>query len=114
VLQPLKKVGLKMIEIERFKGNLNKYLIETNKNKVGNFLGTQHIFSFNNGFGASVINYGYGRGDEIFKYELAVVRFLEKNRFEIVTNTKITDDVLGHISAKKVASTLRRIKRLTN
>ena len=103
-----------MREIERFKGNLNKYLIETNKKKVGNFLGTQHLFGFKNGFGASVIDYGYGRGSETYKYELAVVRFVEKNRFEIVTNTKITDDVLGHISAKKGASTLRIIKKLTN
>jgi len=104
--------GLKMREIQKISGDLNKYLIETNKKKVDNFLGTQHLFKFDNGFGASVIDFGYGRSSKIFKYELAIVRFLEKNRFEIVTNTKITDDVLGHISAKKVESTLGRIKRL--
>lgn len=67
----------------------------------------QWKFAFGNGFGASVINDGYGRESRM--YELAVLDASEKITYE----TPITDDVLGWLSESDVAEALDRIKALS-
>jgi len=88
--------------------------------------GTQMIYKFANGYGASVVRFAMpiGRGygsytDNEKEWELAVLKF-DKNddskngkpKFELVYDTKITDDVMGHLLEKDVEEILLRIKKL--
>lgn len=67
--------------------------------------GRQWKFQFDNGFGASVINDGYGREQGL--YELAV---LADGR--LTYDTPITDDVLGYLSPDEVGEALAKIEAL--
>ena len=104
-----------MKEIERFKGNLNKYLIETNKGSKysiengGNTI--QHIFKFDNGFGASVIQYSKTGS---FKWELALIGFDKDINQKVIDNCSFEKHNFLHLSDKGVSSKLRIIKKLTN
>lgn len=70
--------------------------------------GKQWKFNFPNGFGASVINDGYGR--EAGRFELAVFGPDD----HITYDTPITDDVLGHLTEEEVAEALDRIAAPTS
>lgn len=63
-------------------------------------------FTFPNGYGASVINDGYGR--EMGLFELAVV---DSNN-NLCYDTEITDDVIGWLDPKEVYDILVRIANL--
>lgn len=85
--------------------------------------GTQKIYRFENGYGASVVqftigSYGVGSyGVESGRWELAVLRFTGDNvarDFELTYDTPITDDVLGHLDDDEVEETLARIRELPN
>ncbi len=67
----------------------------------------QKIYSFDNGYGASVVcNLGsYGASDGLF--ELAVLK-----NGEICYDTPITSDVLGWLNFDEVATLLKKIKAL--
>lgn len=104
-----------MNEIQRFTGNLNDFLVKTHTLHDG----VQHIFRFPNDLGASVVSHSKSYGKKHF-WELAVVSF-RKPRFsnlqgerdwDITYDTPITSDVLGWLTPRQVASTLRRINRL--
>ena len=104
-----------MTEIERFTGNLNDFLVRTSELHNG----TQHIFRFPNDLGASVVSHDNSYGGRHF-WELAVVSFrnarlsyLQGDRdWDITYDTPITSDVLGWLTPREIASTLRRINRL--
>ena len=83
---------------------MRKYLTETNY--IMN--GVQHVYSFPNGYGASVIQHNGSYGNEIGKWEIAVL----DNSGGICYDTPITDDVLGHLSFGDVEDTLGRISKL--
>lgn len=70
------------------------------------FDGHQSEFKFANGYGASVIDDGYGRESGL--YELAVIG--KDNRLDY--STPITNDVLGWLTAEEVAEVLDRIEAL--
>jgi len=69
--------------------------------------GVQHLYSFKNGYGASVIkhkgSYGYSAG----KWELAVLK-----GEELCYDTEITDDVIGHLNDPEVDRYLGMIANL--
>ncbi|MBM37959.1 MAG: hypothetical protein CMO97_02685 [Woeseia sp.] len=67
----------------------------------------QLIYSFANGYGASVINSdtSYGTANQ---WEIAVL----DNQGDLCYDTPITEDVLGHLSFGDVEKTLVRISRL--
>lgn len=67
--------------------------------------GSQWKFRFPNGYGASVIDDGYGA--EAGLYELAVLR-----GGHIVYDTPITDDVLGWLTEDQVTEALDQIEAL--
>lgn len=67
--------------------------------------GNQVRLTFENGYGASVINDGYGRKQGL--YELAVL--LDG---DICYTTPITEDVLGHLTEYDVIRTLKEISDL--
>lgn len=68
--------------------------------------GHQWKFKFDNGYGASVIDDGYGSQAGLF--ELAVLG----PDGHLDYSTPITDDVLGHLTADEVAETLSKIEAL--
>lgn len=66
---------------------------------------------FNNGYGASIIK-GFGTyGNEEDLYELAVLKG-NKDKWGIVYDTDITDDVIGHLSEKEVEKYLNKIEKI--
>ena len=73
--------------------------------------GRQHIYKFPNGYGASVVRNDFSYGSREGLWELAVLRFWE-DEWDIDYTTKITSDVVGHLTEGQVNRLLRKIKRL--
>ena len=67
--------------------------------------GTQWRFKFDNGYGASVVNDGYGKEEGLF--ELAVL-----NKHGIDYSTPITSDVEGYLKKEDVHKLLIKISSL--
>lgn len=74
--------------------------------------GSQRVYKFPNGYGASVITGGYG--DLEHPYEVAVLQFEDGDKYELTYGTPITDDVIGHLDADDVNNILNQIKELPN
>ena len=68
--------------------------------------GIQWKFKYANGYGASVINDGYGGSQGLF--ELAVLGPDGQLNYD----TPITDDVIGHQTEQEIAALLQRIAEL--
>lgn len=68
----------------------------------------QYLFSFENGYGASVIRGPYTYEGNKGLWELAVLG----SDGHISYDTPITDDVIGHLSETDVEETLNKIKAL--
>jgi len=79
------------------------YLKETNKVHDG----IQKVYSFPNGYGASVVKHSYSYGGKDNKWELAVLK-----DGDLCYNTDITSDVLGYLNDPEVDSYLRQIEKL--
>ncbi|MBN4910772.1 hypothetical protein IDG46_12565 [Staphylococcus sp. EG-SA-13] len=69
--------------------------------------GIQYLFSFPNGYGASVVRNSFTYGGKRGLYELAVIF-----DSDLCYDTEITDDVLGRLTVEDVLNTLERIKKL--
>jgi len=76
--------------------------------------GIQKIYRFQNGYGASVIQFPFSRGKELNLYELAVIKFNPElpEDWGIVYDTPITDDVIGYLSDLEVDELLNKISLL--
>lgn len=85
--------------VERFRENLK------DTNYVNG--GVQHVYSFPNGYGASVVKHDFSYGGKQGLWELAV---LEGE--ELCYTSGITDDVIGHLSWNNVEKILGEIKSL--
>ena len=75
--------------------------------------GTQEIYHFPNGYGASVVrNFGsYGGLDGNF--ELGVLKHdLEKDEWHLSYDTPVATDVLGYLERPEVRELLQQIQRL--
>ncbi|SFI80587.1 hypothetical protein SAMN05216275_10537 [Streptosporangium canum] len=70
--------------------------------------GWQHLYRFDNGFGASVVNHSFSYGTE-----LAVLKW-DGADYELTYDTPIAGDVIGHLSEDGVESLLERISSLTS
>lgn len=70
------------------------------------FNGYQELYEFPNGYGASVINHTYSYG-----LELAVI-YWRGEEFDLVYDTPITDDVIGHLTNERVEELLLKIENL--
>jgi len=87
--------------------NLNKlFEISTNLEVSTEQVGTHIELKFSNGYGASIINYGYG--SNLGLWELAVVN----SKGLLDYSTPITDDVLGHLNEQEVLNTVNQIRSL--
>lgn len=76
--------------------------------------GTQRIYRFDNGYGASVVRFPGTYGYEDGLWELAVIRFVDDSmsKFYLVYDTPITDDVLGRLPEEEVERVLKEIEAL--
>lgn len=89
---------------DKFKNNLIK------SNAL--FDGVQKIFKFDNMYGASVIKHRYSYGSDLGLWELAVIKYQDDDKWGIVYDTKLTDDVLGYLTDDDVCFYLEQIKHL--
>ena len=69
--------------------------------------GVQHVYSFSNGYGASVVKHDFSYGGKQGLWELAV---LEGE--DLCYTSGITDDVIGHLTWRNVENYLQQIKEL--
>ena len=74
--------------------------------------GTQVVYKFENGYGASVVCHEFSYGGDQGLKELAVLTFPDDERYELCYSTEITDDVLGYLSDEDVADLLVKIEAL--
>ena len=72
------------------------------------FDGTQEIYHFENGYGASVISHKFSYGGERGLFEIAV---LDQND-DLCYSTPVTDDVLGNLDRDEVKQVLEQINDL--
>ena len=82
----------------------SRYLVE-NKDVNG---GTQRIYKFPNGYGASVIRHQGSYGFKNGLWELAVL----DSSGDLCYSTPITNDVIGHLSDEEVILKLNEIRGL--
>lgn len=62
------------------------------------FGGIQKIYKFENGYGASVIKHRASYGGMDGLWELAVILFLEEEKWKLCYTTEITQDVIGFLT----------------
>jgi hypothetical protein len=74
--------------------------------------GVQAIVKFENNYGASVVRHKYSYGGKQGLYELAVIKFNEKEEWGIVYDSGMAPDVLGHLSEDDVTAHLTQIEQL--
>ena len=75
--------------------------------EVENYGGVQKFYSFDNGYGASVIRHKHSYGFEKGLWELGVLA-----GSELTYDTEITNDVIGHLTEVEVDKLLERISKL--
>ena len=78
----------------------------TNTEYLG--FGVQHIYSFPNGYGASVVKHDFSYGGKDGLWELAVL----DSDGDLCYHTPITQDVIGHLAWPNVEGILQEIKEL--
>lgn len=74
--------------------------------------GTQDLYRFDNGYGASVIRHSFSYGGDRGLFELAVIKFYKNGEWHLTYETPITDDVIGYLSDQDVQELLDRIQQL--
>ena len=74
-------------------------------------LGSQWIYRFDNGFGASVVQGPYTYGGPEGLYGLGVLTF-DGDKHSLTYETPITSDVIGHQTAEEIGELLARIAAL--
>jgi hypothetical protein len=70
--------------------------------------GVQHVYKFENGYGASVVKHDFSYGGKDGLWELAVL----DSDDELCYHTPITQDVIGYLGWQKVELYLEEIKAL--
>ncbi len=73
--------------------------------------GTQNLYRFTNGYGASVIQTPYSYGGDRGLWELAVIKF-DADDYSITCETDVTNDVIGYMTPEEVQKTLDQIAAL--
>ena len=73
--------------------------------------GTQEVFRFANGYGASVIRHQFSYGSDQGLWELAVLKF-EGEGYDLCYDTPITEDVEGGLTRDEVDVLLDEISAL--
>ena len=87
----------------------NKFLTQNSKSPS---MGTQKLYSFPNGYGASVVKHEYSYGGDRGLWELAVINNISEDGFDICYDTPITNDVIGWLNDPEVDRLLYLIRDL--
>ena len=76
--------------------------------------GTQKMYRFENGYGASVVRHSFSYGRESGLWELAVITFEGDDilQFNLCYSSPITNGVIGNLSESEVEDYLLKIKDL--
>lgn len=72
----------------------------------------QKLYSYRNGYGASVVQNGMSYGGREGKFELAVIKFDSTGQWDLCYTTPITSDVIGWLTWEEVEALLRKIEAL--
>jgi hypothetical protein len=83
----------------------SRYITEAKPHPAG---GGQILYTFPNGYGASVVRHSFSYGGSSGRFELAVIG--PDNR--LCYDTPVTDDVLGWLDPEDVERALLQIKNL--
>lgn len=75
--------------------------------------GEQHLFFFENGRGASVVQHDFSYGHEEGLWELAVLKGSGAHDYALDYTTPVTGDVLPYLTVEEVSSTLDAIRSLS-
>ena len=72
----------------------------------------QAIHFFPNGYGVSVVRFpgSYGYSDEL--YEVAVIKGIDEEDFQLCYDTPVADDVLGHRDEQDVEVIMEEVESL--
>lgn len=74
--------------------------------------GIHYIFKFENNYGASIIKHDGSYGYKEDLWELAVIKFINEDEWELCYSTEITDDVIGYLTDEEVRNILGKIKEI--
>ena len=76
--------------------------------------GTQTVYRFPNGYGASVVQASWSYGSDDGLFELGVIKFSGEGdyAFSLTYDTNITNDVIGNLTEQDVQDLLNKIKYL--
>lgn len=94
------------MSIKEYKEIKGGCLVE--KVEMSDLNGYQLLYTFDNGYGASVVKHDFSYGGKNGKYELAV---LDKDG-SLCYDTPITEDVIGHLTMGEVENLLADISNL--
>ena len=89
-----------------------KYTPIIDRGHPGGMGGTQQVYRFPNGYGASVICTPYSYGGNRMLFELGVIVFDKEDDYHLTYKTPITDDVIGYLTERKVQNLLKKIEAL--
>ena len=81
-------------------------------NKPNN--GTQEIYRFPNGYGASVVRHDHSYGGKVGQFEVAVITFTgsDPDKYSLCYDTSVTNDVMVYLDHREVADALDAIQAL--
>ena len=74
--------------------------------------GVQKQYKFDNGYGASVVKHEFSYGNKNGLWELAVLKWVDGDDYELDLSTEISDDVIGYLTEEEVQELLVRIESL--
>lgn len=76
-------------------------------------MGEYAFHMFNNHYGVSVVRGPYTYGGKKGLYELAVIHMAPGDKHsELVYDTPITNDVIGHLTADKITDIMKQVEEL--
>lgn len=89
---------------------MKEYLFKENTHLGG----IHKVYKFPNGFGASVIMNSFSYGGRERLWELAMIKFIDNDNYELFYDDEITNgDVLGYLTTVEVEETLEKIKNFS-
>lgn len=76
-------------------------------------LGEYAYHIFDNHYGVSIVRGPYTYGGKKGLYELAVIHMAPDDEYsELVYDTPITNDVIGHLTADKITDIMKQVQEL--
>jgi hypothetical protein len=90
------------------KNNMSNFKEFKNRSTNG---GIQYLAFFPNGYGVSIVQHSFSYGNEKGLWEMAVIKGDDED-WDIIYDTPITNDVLGHLSENEVDEYVEQVMAL--